>query len=67
MGPVAVQGPGQGRDLLGGLVLAKDHLGKSVAQMAVVVQVGETHVLERQIDQDLRGLFRAQAALGHFL
>ena len=67
MGAVVVQGLGQSHDLIDGLVQAENHLRKSVAEMAVVVQIGKAHVLKRQVYQGFHSLIRGQTAVGHLL
>jgi len=47
---------GDGDDLLGGLALAEHHLGKSVAQAAVVVEPREAEILVGQRTQPVQRL-----------
>jgi len=43
-------------DLAGRFALGKDHLGHALAQGAMMVELGETQILKRQVTQALYGL-----------
>ena len=54
-------------DLAGRFALGKNHLGHTVAQGAMVIDLGETQVLEGQVTQALDGVVGGEALFANLL
>ena len=53
--------------LLGGLPVCVDDLGKTLAQYAVMIDLGKAEIFERQVSQPLGSLGDRQVALLHII
>ena len=49
-----------------GLALGKDHLGHAGAQRAMMIELGESEILERQMTQPLQRHADFRPAFAHF-